>query len=827
MQGATSTQGRRGSRAPSTEGWETVPARREPGRSRGGGKSSEGGQARRSANTSSGRSNTSGGAAANGGAGAGAGAGPGATNGRNTRRNQSNGRGMDSRGGEPENETQMFDPETRQRLHSMLDEYIEKKCASNEQCQKSDFDASAREALQRISFLQALQAIEHFASSVSSRILNRPAYLMGILRGQELHWDKSRAAASLPGGSADLLGMPSELMLLIGEFCLVGHCMPSDFTPEVCLALQRLTPPLAVKAVQAFNANKRICAGNRGGVLNRPRFFQRLIQNVADQNSEASDDAASTSGSINGNGLGDLSPVGNDGESTTSSTTASNIITNNNNSSNSNMLSNTSAENGQPRMPISAAKVLTATLDSVNNEFETSDATDSASITPNLDGSSSTTTAHASSSVAGAPAVSMASSTTGATAEVPNAWAHPDALAHVTESLSNSSKQINLPASSSISARSADGSASSVSTGTGSADADIVENEPDLDPGQDAFEDNSVPIDASALSHDTETFATTSHSLTGSNHLGTGLVGVTPSLHSAGGTAGATSSNSWDDSAFGAASSAMYWVTPGIGPVPNEPSTPKSARGRTSSFMTPSPQVHFKDRPQTADRDIRHENAPFETSTRSRQSTLVGSDFLDAAFDTRSRTSSLAFDPQSTDAPPAPWDTVRDRNSSLFFTNSTPGTSATAVGPPGAASSALPRASVSSAADAGVFFSDANGFGDTQFSTSDAWNTGVSSSSGTGHPGDLSAPTAWAQHDGSPASSSSTREPVLSNKTSATSSGAITSNEPLSDLHARVRHLETLCARLEQENTQLRHRQDILTAGLQQLLATATNVNQQ
>jgi len=168
-------------------------------------------------------------------------------------------------------------------LPILLNEYILSKCDSSEHCKKSDFDGTAREALSRISFLQALQAIEHFAGSVSSRIQKRPAYLMGILRGQEQHWDKSRAAASLPGGSHELLNLSPQVLQQVAELSLRGNCLPSDFTPEVCLSLHRLSGYLGCKAVHAFNSNKRIVAGYRGGVLNRPRFFQRLIQNVAEQ----------------------------------------------------------------------------------------------------------------------------------------------------------------------------------------------------------------------------------------------------------------------------------------------------------------------------------------------------------------------------------------------------------------------------------------------------------------------------------------------------------------------------------------------------------------
>uniref|UniRef100_A0A7S2WJT4 Uncharacterized protein n=1 Tax=Mucochytrium quahogii TaxID=96639 RepID=A0A7S2WJT4_9STRA len=194
----------------------------------------------------------------------------------------------------------LSDEEALEKLPGLLNEFILSKCESNDNCRKTDFDGTAREALQRISFLQALQAIEHFAGSVSARIQKRPAYLMGILRGQEQHWDKSRAAANLPGGSGELLALAPTVLVAIAEICMRGNCLPSDFTPEVCLSLHRLTPVLACKAVLAFNSNKRIVAGTRGGVLNRPRFFQRLIQNVAEQNLLALQSGAEASSSPDG-----------------------------------------------------------------------------------------------------------------------------------------------------------------------------------------------------------------------------------------------------------------------------------------------------------------------------------------------------------------------------------------------------------------------------------------------------------------------------------------------------------------------------------------------
>eukprot|EP00924_Labyrinthula_sp_SR-Ha-C_P002252 augustus_masked-scaffold_19-processed-gene-5.45-mRNA-1 protein AED:1.00 eAED:1.00 QI:0/0/0/0/1/1/2/0/1086 len=169
-------------------------------------------------------------------------------------------------------------------LGNILKAYILKKCSINPYCRKTDFDGTALEGLNRLFFIQSLQAIEHYSMSVSERIQKKPAYLMGILRGQESHWDNSRAAAHLDGGSMQLLNLPGRVLKVIGEFCLEGNCLPSDFTPEVLLSLHSLTVELGIKAIQAFNSNKRIVAGQRGGVVNRPRFLQRLIENVIQQN---------------------------------------------------------------------------------------------------------------------------------------------------------------------------------------------------------------------------------------------------------------------------------------------------------------------------------------------------------------------------------------------------------------------------------------------------------------------------------------------------------------------------------------------------------------
>jgi len=200
-----------------------------------------------------------------------------------------------------------LDEETSAKLKDMLFEYMRIKCEESENCELEDFDESAREGLLKLTFLQAMQALEHYVSSISSRIVNRAAYFTGILRGQERHWQKSRAAASY-GSSDDLLAMPGSVLVSVGECCLRGNCMPSDFTPEVVLSLQRLPGGLALKAIDAFNANKRISAGARGGVVNRPRFFQRLIQNVSEQAS-APDTASAASTPTNG--ISPANPTGN------------------------------------------------------------------------------------------------------------------------------------------------------------------------------------------------------------------------------------------------------------------------------------------------------------------------------------------------------------------------------------------------------------------------------------------------------------------------------------------------------------------------------------
>lgn len=169
-------------------------------------------------------------------------------------------------------------------LSDLLRQYILKKCSLNNHCNSNDFDGAALDGLTRLSFVQSFQAVEHYGASVSQRIIKKAAYLMGIIRGQESHWNNSRAAAQLEGGALQLLHMPKRVMQQVGQYCLHGNCLPSDFTPEVLLSLHSLTVDFAMKAIKAFDSNKRIVAGCRGGVVNRPRFLQRLIENVIQQN---------------------------------------------------------------------------------------------------------------------------------------------------------------------------------------------------------------------------------------------------------------------------------------------------------------------------------------------------------------------------------------------------------------------------------------------------------------------------------------------------------------------------------------------------------------
>lgn len=167
-------------------------------------------------------------------------------------------------------------------LQDVLRQYILLRCSLNEYCNEIDFDSAALEALARMPMLQALQTIEHYSSSVSARIQKKSAYLMGILRGQEAHWEKL-AMNNTSCKVRELFNIPSQLILIIGRCCIQGNCLPSDFTPEVCMSLNSLPLQLAIKAVGAYNSNKRIVAGAKGGVINRSRFFLRLIQNVAEQ----------------------------------------------------------------------------------------------------------------------------------------------------------------------------------------------------------------------------------------------------------------------------------------------------------------------------------------------------------------------------------------------------------------------------------------------------------------------------------------------------------------------------------------------------------------
>lgn len=169
-------------------------------------------------------------------------------------------------------------------LIDLLRQYILKKCSLNSFCNSEDFDGTALDGLTKLSLVQSFQAVEHYGASVSQRIVKKSAYLMGIIRGQESHWNNSRAAAQLEGGALQLLHLPQRLLKQFAYCCLQGNCLPSDFTPEVILSLHSLTVEYAMKAVNAFDSNKRIVAGCRGGVVNRPRFLQRLIENVIQQN---------------------------------------------------------------------------------------------------------------------------------------------------------------------------------------------------------------------------------------------------------------------------------------------------------------------------------------------------------------------------------------------------------------------------------------------------------------------------------------------------------------------------------------------------------------
>eukprot|EP00924_Labyrinthula_sp_SR-Ha-C_P015041 augustus_masked-scaffold_9-processed-gene-6.2-mRNA-1 protein AED:1.00 eAED:1.00 QI:0/-1/0/0/-1/1/1/0/415 len=201
-------------------------------------------------------------------------------------------------------------------LPDALIKYILSRCRLHESCSQEDFDSSAMEALMSIPFLQALQTVEHYAVSVSPRILKRSAYLMGILRGQEAHWENAHVANSNFNRGLDLLKLPAQLLLFIGHLSIQENVLPSDFTPDVVLFLHNMPILLAVKSIQAFNTNKRIQAGRRGGVINRPRFFLRLIQNVATQNLPVTNSPRGSfkSAYTSTTGFGSSSSVGSFGE---------------------------------------------------------------------------------------------------------------------------------------------------------------------------------------------------------------------------------------------------------------------------------------------------------------------------------------------------------------------------------------------------------------------------------------------------------------------------------------------------------------------------------
>ncbi|KAH9260148.1 hypothetical protein BASA81_001923 [Batrachochytrium salamandrivorans] len=168
-------------------------------------------------------------------------------------------------------------------LNGILSEFIARTCATSKgTIRESDIDNTARDALKRIALLQAMQALQHFANSLLvNRIQNRSAYLMGIIGGQEEHWGRSRAALVLPNGAQDLLNLHPRLVLKIAHLCLDGNCLPSDFSPEVCLELKRCMDfDSALNAVMSFNNNKRIIAGGQGGIRDRVGFFHSLVRNV-------------------------------------------------------------------------------------------------------------------------------------------------------------------------------------------------------------------------------------------------------------------------------------------------------------------------------------------------------------------------------------------------------------------------------------------------------------------------------------------------------------------------------------------------------------------
>ena len=177
-------------------------------------------------------------------------------------------------------------------LPGILSEFIARTCAISKTISESDLDATARDALKRVALLQAMQAVQHFSLTMSDQIQKRSAYLMGILRGQEQHWERSRASKHVPGGAKELLNLHPRLLLKIAHLCLDGNCVPSDFSPEVCYELKFLDCDVAIKAVMSFNNNKRIAAGPGGGVINRVGFLHGLLRNIKQADSINSNSAS-------------------------------------------------------------------------------------------------------------------------------------------------------------------------------------------------------------------------------------------------------------------------------------------------------------------------------------------------------------------------------------------------------------------------------------------------------------------------------------------------------------------------------------------------------
>lgn len=165
-------------------------------------------------------------------------------------------------------------------LSGLLTEFIARTCAKSKNIREADLDVDARLALNRVELLQAMQAIQHFQLSVSDQIEKRSAYLMGILRGQVTHWERSMAAKVAPGGAKQLLRLHPRVLLIIVHLCLDGNLVPSDFGPEVCLEFVDLDCEISIKAIKAFNSNRRIAAGAKGGITNRVRFFHSLMRNI-------------------------------------------------------------------------------------------------------------------------------------------------------------------------------------------------------------------------------------------------------------------------------------------------------------------------------------------------------------------------------------------------------------------------------------------------------------------------------------------------------------------------------------------------------------------